>query len=365
MARLTLSESVGMNLTLLQIPFLLVYISLFHRCSTRANGRPLTRVLGDATARFVLARLSVRQLQAVSGSTRAGYAKWVDATQRKTQRKMEAVVDELGEDASLMWVGARETGSVVLYCHGGGFVGPLSDFQVEFWYRVQQALLQNNGLKLGVAVLQCSTYPASFPTQLNQLLRAIQHLLSLGIPTSKICLAGDSAGANVVLQLLGHALHPSPLVAPAASPHLAGFAGMCLISPWTMPSDVSTADDAYDLVPAKTLALWAHTYLASIPDSHRVYMQPERAPPAWFRGAGAIARRVLITAGRNEVLYPSILRLSETLEEAYGLGDDGDVRLEVQEGGVHCDAMFDIAAKSRPTKTHPGERRVAEWLAET
>jgi predicted secreted hydrolase len=33
-------------------------------------------------------------------------------------------------------------------------VGPLSDFQVEFWYRVQQALLKSKGVKLGVAILQ-------------------------------------------------------------------------------------------------------------------------------------------------------------------------------------------------------------------
>ncbi|KAF7356524.1 Alpha beta hydrolase fold protein [Mycena venus] len=353
MAGLSFSESVKMNLTLIQIPFFLIYVSLFGRRSKRANGRPLNRVLGDQAAYFVLSHLSIRQLQAVSGSTLAGYAKWTK------QRKFDQVVEELGSDTRLMWVGPKETENVVIYCHGGGFVGPLSDFQVEFWYRVQQAVLKSEGLKLGVAILQYSTYPAAFPTQVNQLLSAIQHVVSLGVPPSKICLAGDSAGANIVLQLLGHALHPSSLISQSPSPGtLAGFAGVCLISPWALPSSVWKDDDSYDLVPSKSLGLWMDTYLSTTPDSHHVYVQPDIASQGWFSGLDKIANRILITAGRKEVLYDSIIRLYETMEKAHA-----DIQLDVQEDGVHCDAMFDIAAKS--TAPHAAEKRVTDWLSET
>lgn len=87
------------------------------------------------------------------------------------QKQLEPVIDDLEQDARLMWVGPRETEHVIIYCHGplvflcvpklllcflegGGFVGPLSDFQVEFWYRVQQGLRQTKNLKVGVAILQ-------------------------------------------------------------------------------------------------------------------------------------------------------------------------------------------------------------------
>ncbi|KAJ7917483.1 alpha beta-hydrolase [Mycena leptocephala] len=351
-------ESVKIILTLIQIPFFLIYVCLFGRWSSkRANGRPLNRILHDEAAYFVLSHLSVRQIQAVAGSSLAGYAKWA------RQRKIGQVIDELSDsDTRIMWVGPRETDHVVIYCHGGGFVGPLSDFQVEFWYRVQQALLKSKGVKLGVAILQYSTYPASFPTQLNELLSAVQHVMSLGVPSSKICFAGDSAGANIVLQLLGHILHPSPLVAQQSpstsnSASLTGFAGICLISPWTMPStdNARNDDDSFDIVPSTCLGLWMDMYLSTVPESHHVYVQPDIAiasqsqAQGWFSGLDKIAGRVLITAGRNEGLYGSIVRLFRALEKVHR-----DVQLDVQEGGVHCDAMFDIGAKSKaphPTLT--------------
>ncbi|KAJ7654446.1 alpha beta-hydrolase [Mycena polygramma] len=351
MAGLTLFESVKMNLTLIQIPFFLIYVSLFARWSKRANGRPLNRVLNDETAYFVLSHLSVRQLQAVSGSSSAAYAKWAK------QRKMEQVVEDVGEDTRIMWVGPKETEHVVIYCHGGGFVGPLSDFQVEFWYRVQQTLLKS-GVKLGVAILAYSTYPASFPTQVNQLLSVIGHVMSLGVPSSKICFAGDSAGANLVLQLLGHILHPSSLIAASPAPAaLTGFAGVCLLSPWTMPSTARDGDDSYDLVPSKSLGLWMDTYLSTMPESHHVYAQTDNAPQGWFNGVDRIADRILITAGRNEVLYESIVRLSQAMEK------HADIQLDVQDGGVHVDVMFDIGAKSKTP--HPVEHKVAQWFTET
>ncbi|KAJ7759234.1 alpha beta-hydrolase [Mycena metata] len=314
---LTFSERLAMNLTLLRLPFFLIYVSLLgHHYSKRANGRPLNRILNGETAYFVLSHLSIRQLQAVSGSSLVGYAKWGKG------RKIKQGVDELSVEgdsdshARIMWVGPRETEFVVIYCHGGGFVGPLSDFQVEFWYRMQQALLARNKLNLGVAILQYSTYPAPFPTQLNQLLSAIQHIMSTG--------------------LVGYILHPSPLVALSPSPsELSGFAGMCLISPWSMPIDIHTEDDSFDLVPSECLGLWIDTYLSTMPASHHVYAQPDTVPSAggWFAGLNTITRRILITAGRNEVLYSSFVRLSEAM--------DACVKLDVQTGGVHYDAMFD------------------------
>ncbi|KAJ6515061.1 hypothetical protein C8R47DRAFT_1206407 [Mycena vitilis] len=301
--------------------FFLIYVSLSARWSKRANGRPFNRVLNDETAYFVLSHLSVRQLQTVSGSSSAAYAKWAK------QRKVEQVVENIGKDTRIMWVGPRETEHVVIYCHGGGFVGPLSDFQVEFWYHVQQNLLKS-GVKLGVAILAYSTYPASFPTQANQLLSVI----------------------NLVLQLLGHLLHPSSLIAASVLvdrrvpvPHRPGTA-------WD-------SDDSYDLVPSKSLGLWMDTYLSTTPESHHVYAQTDNAPQDWINGLDRIANRILITAGRNEVLYESIGRLSQAM------GEHADVQLDVQDGGVHVDVMFDIGARSKAP--HPVEHKVAQRFIET
>jgi hypothetical protein len=137
-----------------------------------------------------------------------------------------------------------------------------------------------------------------------------------------------------------------------------------------MPStdNARNDDDAFDIVPSECLGLWMDMYLSTVPESHHVYVQPDIAiaiasqaqaqAQGWFSGVDKIAGRVLITAGRNEVLYGSIVRLSRAMEKVHR-----DVQLDVQEGGVHCDVMFDIGAKSKAP--HPVERRVVDWLAET
>lgn len=207
--------------------------------------------------------------------------------------------------------------------------------------------------------ISLAVYPSPFPVQLNQFLIAIQHVMSLGVHPSKICLAGDSAGADILMQLIGHVLHPSSVIAQSPTTNtLTGFAGITFISPWTLPNNVREYDDSFDLVPSKCLELWTDTYLSTVPESHLGYVQSDNISPGWFSGLDKVTNRILITTGRNEVLYPAIVRFSETLEKSHN-----SVQLNVQEGGVHCDAMFDIGAKS--TAPHPVEKQVTEWFAET
>ncbi|KAK7025235.1 alpha beta hydrolase fold protein [Favolaschia claudopus] len=349
MKRLGIIEWLKLHWTLIQIPFVLLDTFLWGRWSKRANNRPFRRIAADRMAYFILSRLSIRQLQAISGSSLNAYATWAEKS------RVERIVDELGNDSCLMWLGSKYADHVVIYCHGGGFVGPLSDFQIAFWHRMQQAL-KTRGVKLDVAILQYSTYPAAFPTQMNQLHSAIRRVTSMGVPPSKICLGGDSAGGNIILQLLGNLLHPSSLIAPSISNSvLSNFAGICLISPWTLPSSIRDEDDSFDLVPAGTLSQWMDTYLAATPEAHHVYVQHESAPQNWYDGLDKIAQRILITAGRNEVLYGSIVELFEAMEKAHP-----DVEMDVQENGVHCDVMFDIAAKSKIP--HSREEIIANWL---
>ncbi|KAJ7728974.1 alpha beta-hydrolase [Mycena maculata] len=337
MAKLSFQESLAMTLTLLQIPLVLVYASLFGRWSKRANGRPLNRVLHDEIAHFVLSRLSIRQLQAVSGSSLAGYSEWA------RQKKIAHVVDELGNEARLMWVSARDMDYVVIYCHGGGF---------------QTISKKQNGVKLGVAILQYSLHPESFPTQLDQFVLAVQHVMAKGVPPARIFLAGDSAGGNLVLQLLSHIRDPSALAStnPSLS-NMVGFRGVCLLSPWVMSCIPKKRMMPSTWAPAKSLRVWQEAYMAVVPDSHRVYIQPAAAPSQWFDGPDEVVGRVLVTVGSKEVLRDSIQDLAAVLQNSHR-----DFQLDVQEGGVHCDPMFDIAAKS--TAPHPVEQNIIEWFAQ-
>ena len=71
---------------------------------------------------------------------------------------------------------------------------------------------------------------ANLPTQLTQIVFAVKHLLSTGLAPHDIQLAGDSAGATIILQLISHILHPVPDV-PTLS-NGSPFGNVLLISPW-------------------------------------------------------------------------------------------------------------------------------------
>jgi hypothetical protein len=72
----------------------------------------MTRIIGDRTMHYLMSSLSIPQLQYALGTTLSVYKKWVKTV------KLEPVVDELGEDARLLWIGPKRTDRVLLYCHG-------------------------------------------------------------------------------------------------------------------------------------------------------------------------------------------------------------------------------------------------------
>jgi hypothetical protein len=70
------------------------------------------RVLGDKTFYFLTKELSVPQLQWLLGDTQDVYMDW-------TKRNgLPALIDELGENARLLWIERRRTDRVILYLHG-------------------------------------------------------------------------------------------------------------------------------------------------------------------------------------------------------------------------------------------------------
>lgn len=74
------------------------------------------RVLFDTSARFILENVDAAQLQALSVPTLDSYKKWAK------EAKQDPIVDELGSDARLFWVGSKTAKRMILYCHGE-FVG--------------------------------------------------------------------------------------------------------------------------------------------------------------------------------------------------------------------------------------------------
>ena len=103
----------------------------------------------------------------------------------------------------------------VLYFHGGAFVGGLTRTYHNFSSRLANQLNAN---------VYLATYPFApekpFPAAPERCFDAYQYLLDKGIPSSRIVLAGDSAGGGLALSsaLLRFA-DPADLVEPS------GFGG--------------------------------------------------------------------------------------------------------------------------------------------
>lgn len=79
-----------------------------------AYGRAKTwkRIIADTFLYHTLTRMNRRQVRAFYQPTRAVYNDVVK------QLNYPQVIEELGDDARLLWVGAKRTDKVLLYFHG-------------------------------------------------------------------------------------------------------------------------------------------------------------------------------------------------------------------------------------------------------
>ncbi|KAK1224254.1 hypothetical protein PQX77_012848 [Marasmius sp. AFHP31] len=302
------------------------------------------------------------------------YEAWAKA--HKVTPVVEILRGGEGKAFNLYWIGEKSAEHVLIYIYGGGFMLPISDFMFTFCSLVQQGVKTKSGGKtLAVAVLEYSLHPVTFPNQLTELIHTINHCSSGG-PGGKpaaIHLAGDSCGANVILQLVSHSFHPVPGVPvspiPFETQNPTPLRSALLISPWTSldeqtPSQMTNNFDALD---AKILRRWGSMYVSAIPRNfsapdfeYTPYIKIHHAPKDWLIGMERLVERVYITTGPAECLLDDALLLHERLA---GPGMQGlEVKMDIQDQGVHDDPIFDIGAGSKQLNA-VGER-IIDWLTE-
>ena len=121
----------------------------------------------------------------------------------------------------------------------------------------------------------------------------------------QIIIGGDSAGANLVLGLLSHALHPHSNIQPLNLS--APFRSATLLSPW---GKFSTEADSYkrnaytDLLSGDFLSIYAEAFMGDAPVD--AYNQPFTAENEWWKGLESVVEDMLITAGTQEILVDDI-----------------------------------------------------------
>ncbi|KAJ6583031.1 Alpha/Beta hydrolase protein [Mycena vulgaris] len=345
------TESLAMVTKLIPLPAVLLWSVLTTAHAPFNKARSLKRIAGDAVVRYVSSSLNIAQMQRMLGTTRGMYKQWTKAN------KLPAVIDELGEDARLLWIGPKRLERVVMFVHGGGFLLPATDFSLSFW-RYVQLELEKQHINVGIALFSYSLVPAvTFPTQLRQACLALEFLLAAGVAPQNLQLVGDSAGGNLVLQLLSQMLHPRASVPEI---HLvAPLRGVLLLSPWVNLSADSASqaeNDGRDYINPRVLAGWGRLVLAHVPDVDRAFAEAERAPAGWFAGAERVVERVLITAGGAECLLDDIVSFAEAFKTHHQ-----NTELVVQPGGLHEDMFLDFLVREK--KVGILTPLTVQWLA--
>ncbi|KAJ3882998.1 Alpha/Beta hydrolase protein [Lentinula edodes] len=340
------------------------------------NDKPLKRRIGDTIIRASSFYLPTNVMQYLVGSGLHQYQRWV----KNYKPELGALVEELsldsdrarGERGRLFWIGPKRTEKVLLYLPGGAYMFQVTEMMLKFW-RYAQVEWERQGLTIGIVVLSYSVGSdpnAAFPVQLFQATQALQLLLSIGCNPSIIQIAGDSAGGNLITQLLSHMVHPFPLpslVPPLNLPPGSRLRGVYMMSPWVGLSNPDQWGPTfrikhYDVTNIRGPGEEYVDTIFKFPDKHSQivpYAESVSAPDDWFSDLqNSVVDRILVTAGKEERLLDQIQVFFKRKIKPY----HSDAVLLVQDGGIHDDMIMDFAVANAPLGNELTPV-VLEWIA--
>ncbi|MCJ1235465.1 hypothetical protein MMC14_003433 [Varicellaria rhodocarpa] len=171
---------------------------------------------------------------------------------------------------------------------------------------------------------------ASYPTQLDQTTAGYFHILSR-LPnsnSSRICIAGDSAGATLVLSFL-LSLSTNKTNASPQQQQRPGFA--TLISPWASLISDRNRNTRSDYLNANSLHLYGSQYAGHPANLSSFLVSPGACTKGSIWAKAVPSGGMTIMYGSEEVLGPEIRELVLTLRGA-GVG----VSVKEEPGGIHA-----------------------------
>ncbi|KAJ8073208.1 hypothetical protein PM082_020077 [Marasmius tenuissimus] len=321
--------------------------------------RSLHEIVTHAKLRYLLA-LDPAQVQYHCPPCLSAYNAWAN------HNDLPQEIEELEEDTKVVWIGPKTTEKVIFYCHGGAYWTPLLPEMMTFW-RYVQLEFEKRGLQVGVACLVYTLIPeAAFPHPLQQATIAINHLLASGVDADNLQLAGDSAGGNLVLQLLSHVLHPHPRVQPLRTSR---FRGAYAMSPWVILSLDREHDggeslirgDHADILTRAGLKVLGDAVMKDVPPHHGMYAEPIKAPHGWFGRVGEVVDKILISTGEYDCCEDQARDMYEVLRT-----HADNVEFLDQEGGVHDGPYLELRPEELDDAVLPSSSitpAIIEWFA--
>ena len=229
------------------------------------------------------------------------------------------------------WYPAPPTGAdklnrtTILHFHGGAFViGDARTIYSGYTGKTLSKYVADQAVIAGYRL--ASNEGGIFPAQLQDAITWYQNLLDRGIPASKIVLSGDSAGGNLVLQLLRY-IETNPNVLPSPGAAL-------LWSPWVdmiasfHPEEIYASRSYHTDYIVPQFPAWGAQRLAVGVNSLDPYLSPLRGPfvtptPMFFQ------------AGTSEILFDDIVSAKEEFEKVRKDGKKNTVHLHLAEDCNH------------------------------
>ena len=195
-----------------------------------------------------------------------------------------------------LWVGCGEDKvyeGVLLYMHGGAFIFGSPKTHMKLAARIAREI------NFKAALPDYRLAPENkYPCAVEDVITTYQAILSTGIKSSQIVLAGDSAGGTLVLELINHLLKKK-LDLPAAA---------VLLSPLTdltfSGNSIKTNKEAEVILPVEQIDFMKKSYLGSI--------DPKDISPLFYQYSGSCP--ILIHVSESEILLDDSIRLSNKLK---------------------------------------------------
>jgi acetyl esterase/lipase len=217
-----------------------------------------------------------------------------------------------GKSVRGLWTGVASNNNesgVLLYIHGGAFIFGSAKTHMKLAARIASKI------NFKAALPDYRLAPEhKYPAALEDVITTYQAILSTGIKSGNVILAGDSAGGTLILQLINHIIvNKSDM--PAAAVLLSPLTDLTFCS-----QSIATNQKSEVILPVEQIDFLKNAYLGSI--------EPKSISPLFYSYKGACP--ILIHVSESEILLDDSLNLNKKL-----ISDGVDVSLEKMASTPH------------------------------